>query len=153
MKETRVAVISDSHGLIRPEVIRQVQDCDCVLHAGDIIREMDLDELAAYKPIYAVRGNCDTAPWASRLQGILRFELEGIRFLMVHDRRDAPRNLEDVDVIIHGHTHHYAEERAEGRLWLNPGSCGYPRFGTEVTMAILTIRGREIHPRRIDLPV
>ena len=151
MKETRIAVISDSHGLLRPEVIRRVQECDCVLHAGDILKETDLDELAVYGPVYAVRGNCDYSSWTLRLQGILRFQISGAHFLMVHDRRDAPRDLEGVQIVIHGHTHHYSEEWADGRLWLNPGSCGYPRFGTEATMAILTIRNGGIYPRRIDL--
>ena len=151
MKETRIAVLSDSHGLLRPEVIRRVQTCQAILHAGDIIREMDLEELSLYGPIYAVRGNCDWASWASRLQGILRFEIDGTRFLMLHDRRDIPRDLRDVDVIIHGHTHHYTEEWIDGRLWLNPGTCGVPRFGTEVTMAILTLREGKLSVQRIDL--
>ncbi len=149
----RVAVLSDTHGMLRREVIEQLQGCSHILHAGDIITESDLDELALYGCLFAVRGNNDIwQPWAKHLAGILRFQIGGVRFLMTHDRWDVPRDLNNVDVVICGHTHHYAEEWIEGRLWLNPGSCGRARFGSGVTMARLTIRGGKVYRvERIDL--
>ncbi len=147
----RIAVISDTHGFLRRAVVAQLQDCSCILHAGDIVKETDLDELRTYGNIYAVRGNCDSMPWASGLQGILRFTIGGVNFLMTHDRRDVPRDLQGVNVIICGHTHHYAEEMIDGRLWLNPGSCGRARFGGEVTMAKLIIRNGRIAVLRVNL--
>ena len=141
----RVAVISDTHGLLRRSVVREVQGCACILHAGDIIHESDLDELALYGSLYAVRGNNDI--WmrgVSDLAGFLRFQIGGVSFYMTHERRDVPRNLEGVDAVICGHTHLYSEEWEGGRLWLNPGSCGRARFGGDVTMARLTIRGGKI---------
>ena len=151
--EIRVAVISDTHGLLRRSVVREVQDCVCILHAGDIIRESDLDELALYGSIYAVRGNNDI--WQRGLKdlaGFLRFQIGGVSFFMTHDRWDVPRNLDGVDAVICGHTHRWSEEWIDGRLWLNPGSCGYERFGSAVTMAKLTIRGGKItRVERIDL--
>ena len=141
----RVAVLSDTHGWLRRSVVREVQGCDCILHAGDIIRESDLDELALYGSLYAVRGNNDIwAPGVSELAGTLRFEIGGVSFCMVHDRRDVPRDLTGVDAVIFGHSHRYSEEWKDGRLWLNPGSCGRSRFGGDVTMARLTIRGGKI---------
>ena len=141
----RVAVISDTHGLLRRSVIREVQDCSCILHAGDIIRESDLDELALYGSLYAVRGNNDLWQQGLRdLAGILRFRIGGVSFLMTHDRRDVPRDLTGVDAVIFGHTHRYSEEWTDGRLWLNPGSCGRARFGGDVTMAKLILRGGKI---------
>ncbi len=141
----RVAVLSDTHGWLRRSVVREVQGCDCILHAGDIIRESDLDELALYGSLYAVRGNNDIwEPGVSELAGILRFEIGGVSFCMVHDRRDVPRDLTGVDAVIFGHSHRYSEEWTDGRLWLNPGSCGRSRFGGDVTMARLTIRGGKI---------
>ncbi len=150
---TRVAVLSDSHGLLRRSVIDQLADCTHILHAGDIIRETDLDELSLYGHLYAVRGNCDAWEQGVRnLQGILRFEIAGVSFLMTHDRWDVPRNLGGVNAVICGHTHRYSEEWLDGRLWLNPGSCGRPRFGGEVTMAKLLIRDGKIETiHRIDL--
>ena len=150
-KIIRVAVLSDSHGLLRRAVVHQLQDCEHILHAGDIIREMDLDELRLYGNIYAVRGNCDAfVPGVGDLKGILRFQIGGVSFLMTHDRRDVPRGLEGVDAVICGHTHVYSEERIDGRLWLNPGSCGRARFGGQVSMAKLEIcNGRILRVQRI----
>ena len=142
---TNLAVISDTHGLLRREVVQQLQGCTHILHAGDIIREMDLDELRLYGSIYAVRGNNDL--WQDGLRdlaGILRFEIDGVSFLMTHDRRDVPRNLEGIQVVVCGHTHRYSEEWIDGRLWLNPGSCGRARFGGDITMAKLALQAGKI---------
>ncbi len=149
----RVAVISDTHGMLRRSVVREVQDCACILHAGDIIRESDLDELAVYGSLYAVRGNNDLWSRGVRdLAGFLRFQIGGVSFYMTHDRWDVPRNLSGVDVVVCGHSHRYSEEWIDGRLWLNPGSCGWARFGGDVTMAKLTLRGNKVsRVERIDL--
>ena len=151
--EIRIGVISDTHGMLRREVVAALQGCSHILHAGDIIRETDLDELRLCGRLYAVRGNNDL--WSNGvcdLEDLLQFEIGGVRFLMVHDRRDLPRRLTGTDVIIHGHTHRYSEEWIDGRLWLNPGSCGRSRFGGEVTLAVMTVRdGRVQRVQRIDL--
>ena len=148
-----VAVISDTHGFLRREVVSEIQSCTHILHAGDIIRESDLDELRLYGFIYAVRGNNDL--WQDGLRdlaGVLRFEIAGVSFLMSHDRRDIPRNLEGVQVVVTGHTHRYSQEWIDGRLWLNPGSCGRTRFGGDITMARLVLEaGRILSVHRIDL--
>ena len=150
--EVRVAVISDSHGFLRREVVAEIQDCTHIIHAGDIVKETDLDELRLYGSVYAVRGNNDL--WQSGLKdlaGILRFKIAGVSFLMTHDRYDVPRNLEGIQAVIYGHTHRYSEEWAEGRLWLNPGSCGYARFGGDVTMAKMRLKGgRILKVERVD---
>ena len=151
-KEIRIAVLSDSHGWLRRCVVREVQDCSYILHAGDIIRESDLDELALYGQLYAVKGNNDWWMQGVRdLAGVLRFRIGGVNFLMVHDRMDVPRDLNGVDVVVYGHSHRYSEETKDGRLWLNPGSCGRARFGGDVTMAKLTLQnGRVNRVIRID---
>ena len=141
----RVAVLSDSHGLLRREVVTELQDCTHILHAGDIIRETDLDELRLYGSIYAVRGNNDRwQPGLRDLAGTLWFEIAGVPFVMTHEPYDIPRNLEGVRAVVFGHTHHYSEEWIDGRLWLNPGSCGRARFGGEVTMAKLFLQDGKI---------
>jgi len=87
------------------------------------------------------------------LAGILRFTIGGVSFLMTHDRRDVPRNLEGVQAVIYGHTHRYSEEWIDGRLWLNPGSCGRARWGGEVTMARLRLQNGKIRGiDRIEFP-
>jgi hypothetical protein len=85
------------------------------------------------------------------LAGVLRFRIGGVNFLMVHDRMDVPRDLNGVDVVVYGHSHRYSEETKDGRLWLNPGSCGRARFGGDVTMAKITLQnGRVNRVIRID---
>ena len=152
MNAVNVAVLSDTHGLLREEVVKEIQDCPHIIHAGDIVKETDLDELRLYGSIYAVRGNNDL--WQDGLRNlahVLRFQIEGVSFLMTHDRYDLPRNLEGVQAVIFGHSHCYSEEWLDGRLWLNPGSCGRSRFGSEVTMAKLKLRdGKILSVRRID---
>lgn len=152
--EVRIAVISDTHGLLRRRVVEELKDCTHILHAGDIIHESDLDELALYGNLYAVRGNNDRWMKGVRdLAGYLVFRIGGVTFFMVHDRMDVPRDLTGVDAVIYGHSHRYSEEWIGGRLWLNPGSCGYARFGGDVTMAKLTLRaGRVSKIERIMIP-
>ncbi len=146
------AVLSDTHGLLRREVIAEIADCTHILHAGDIVKETDLDELRVCGRVYAVRGNNDVWQQGLReLAGILRFEIAGVSFLMTHDRCDVPANLEGVQVVIYGHSHRYSEEWIDGRLWLNPGSCGRSRFGGAVTMARLRLRdGKILEVRCVD---
>ncbi len=148
----RAAVISDTHGMLRREVVAELQDCTHILHAGDIIRESDLDELRLYGSIYAVRGNNDRWQEGLRdLAGSLRFSIAGVPFFMTHDPYDVPRNLDGIRAVICGHTHCYREEWIDGRLWLNPGSCGRARFSGGATMAKLLLQeGRILRVQRID---
>ena len=108
----RIAVLSDTHGLLRPEVMEIVNTCDAVLHGGDINTQRIVDELSKDKPLYIVRGNNDKE-WAEQIPVSLRFELDGITFYMVHNKKEIPRNLTGVDVVVFGHSHKYLEERRE----------------------------------------
>ena len=152
MDEVRVAVLSDTHGMLRREVVAELRDCTHILHAGDIVKEMDLEELRLLGSIYAVRGNNDLwQPGLSDLAGVLWFRIADVSFVMTHDRYDIPRNLEGVQAVVYGHSHRYSEEWIDGRLWLNPGSCGRARFGGDVTMAKLRLRaGKILSVQRID---
>ena len=151
--EIRVAVLSDTHGLLRRSVVARLRDCPVILHAGDVIHRCDLDELSVYGSLYAVRGNNDRWMQETRdLSDFLRFQIGGVSFYMTHERWDVPHDLGGIDVVIYGHSHRYSEEWTDGRLWLNPGSCGRARFGGEVTMAKLTLRGGRVSKvERIDL--
>ena len=138
----KIGVISDTHGLLRPEVIEILKDCDCILHAGDVDRPEILDQLRYLGNLYAVRGNND-GDWAKNLSVTLRFRIEGVEFFMTHNRKNVAWNLESAQVVIFGHSHHYFEKMIDDRLWLNPGSCGRSRFGGEVTMTVMEIdKGR-----------
>lgn len=135
----RIGVISDTHGRLRPDTVERLRGVDCILHAGDFDDPTVIEELERLAPLYGVRGNNDLGSWARELPRLMRIDLDGVSFCMTHRRCDVPWNLTGVDVVICGHTHQYSEERILGRLWLNPGSCSYPRpFGAVPTMVLLT---------------
>ena len=132
MKE-KIGIISDTHGLLRPEVLEILKDCKYILHAGDVNKDEILDVLRSMGNLYVVRGNNDK-DWAENLRTSLSFTIGGVKFFMVHNKKDVAWELGDTQVVIFGHTHKYFEKMIDGRLWLNPGSCGRSRFGGEVTM-------------------
>ena len=136
---TKIGVISDTHGLLRKEVIEHLQGCDAILHAGDINKPEILEELRQIAPLYVVRGNNDKGEWAEELPMSLKFEIANQHFFMVHQKKDVPKNLEQVDWVIIGHSHQYLETHEGQVTWLNPGSCGKRRFGLEISMAMIEI--------------
>lgn len=117
----RVAVLSDTHGLLRPEVISAVTGCDAIIHGGDINRQEIIDRLEEIAPVYVVRGNNDKE-WAEHIPESLTFQIEDCRFFLVHNKKYVPEDLTGIDVVVFGHSHKYAEQNIDGRLWLNPGS-------------------------------
>lgn len=144
----RIGIISDTHGLLRPEVLNILKTCDCILHGGDINSPEILDQLRPLASIYAVRGNNDRE-WAEGLAKTLRFQIEGVEFFMTHNKKDVAWDLGNAQVVVFGHTHKYFQERIDGRLWLNPGSCGKRRFDQEITMAVLTAENGNFQVERI----
>lgn len=150
----KIAVLSDTHGLLREQVQEMIGECDAIIHAGDINSQKILDEIVGAGrekvPFYAVRGNNDK-DWAKEIPETLQFELQHVKFFLVHNKKDIPENLSDIQIIIYGHSHKYSEEEKEGRLWLNPGSCGKRRFHQPITMAILTLEDEKWEVERIDI--
>ena len=134
----KIGIISDTHGLLRPEVLKILKTCDCILHAGDVSDPKLLDEIRYLGSIYVVRGNNDR-DWAEGIARTLRFRIEGVEFFMTHNKKDVAWDLGDAQVVIFGHTHKYFEKMIDGRLWLNPGSCGRRRFSQDITMAVMTV--------------
>ena len=134
----RVAVMADTHGVLRPEVERILETCDVIVHAGDFDNQMLYHKLNVNQPLYAVRGNNDRG-WSGGLGQVNRFEIGGVKFIMAHERVDIPSVLKDIQVVIFGHSHMYYQQEISGRLWLNPGSCGYKRFTLPLSMAVMTI--------------
>ncbi|MBQ8640537.1 MAG: metallophosphoesterase family protein [Lachnospiraceae bacterium] len=134
----RVAVLSDTHGMLRQEVKDVLSSCDVILHGGDINKQEILDQLAVFAPVHVVRGNNDKE-WAAELPETLRLELGGVRIFMIHNRRQIREDISECDLVIFGHSHRYLEQKEGTTCWLNPGSCGPRRFHSPVTMALLEI--------------
>ncbi len=149
----RIGVISDTHGLIRDEVRAGLAGCEVILHGGDINSRRILEELEQIAPVHAVRGNNDKE-WAAYLPETLSLELYGLRIFMVHNKKYLPSSLGDRNLVIYGHSHKYEEKQADGRTWLNPGSCGPRRFGQPITMAVLTaVEGNEgFSVEKVEIP-
>ncbi|MCO7514450.1 metallophosphatase family protein [Pseudomonas guariconensis] len=149
----KVGVISDTHGLLRPEALAALQGCELIVHAGDIGKPQILDALAALAPLQVVRGNNDLGlPWAEALEDVRQFDMGGWTTLLVHDKADVPDTLaRDVRVVITGHSHKPCIDWREGRLYLNPGSAGPRRFKLPVSVALLEVSAREVAPRIVNL--
>lgn len=146
----KLAILSDTHGLLRPEVVEHLKTADAILHGGDINKQAIVDELRQYAPLYIVRGNNDWG-WAEDIPHDLTVTLDGVTFCMVHNRKELPLNLAGVDVVVFGHSHKYVEEEKEGILWLNPGSCGPRRFHQEITMMMAELTNGKIHVEKITI--
>lgn len=149
-EKIKMGIISDTHGLLREEVKERLKDCTYIFHAGDVDRPEILDELRTMGFLYVVRGNND-GYWAQKLRRSLNFSVGNVKFFMVHDRKDAAWELGDTQVVIFGHSHKYFCQEIDGRLWLNPGSCGRNRFGGEVTMAVMTVENGSWEVEKIVL--
>lgn len=134
----KIGVISDTHGLLRTEVLNVLSDCEIILHGGDVNSREILDRLNQIAPTYTVRGNNDKE-WAKDLPEQLLLEFYGLRFFMVHNKKAIPKDTSDIDIIIYGHSHRYEEKYIGQQLWLNPGSCGSQRWRLPVTMAVLEV--------------
>lgn len=149
-EKIKIGIISDTHGLLREEVKERLKDCTYIFHAGDVDRPEILDELRTMGFLYVVRGNND-GYWAQNLRRSLNFSVGNVKFFMVHDRKDVAWELGDTQVVIFGHSHKYFCQEIDGRLWLNPGSCGRSRFGGEVTMAVMTVENGSWEVEKIVL--
>ncbi|WP_321885828.1 metallophosphoesterase family protein [Paraburkholderia bannensis] len=137
----RVALVSDTHNLVRPELLSFVQGSDAIIHAGDICDPQVLDQLGRVAPLTAVRGNNDRGAWAEALPVQTVVEIGGIRIGVVHelpDLRGDPAS-QGVAVVVSGHSHKPVQETRDGVLYVNPGSAGPRRFKLPITAAMLTI--------------
>ena len=156
INQMKIGIISDTHGLLRSEVVKALMGCDAILHGGDINRQEILDQLNTLAPVYVVRGNNDKE-WAEHLPLTLDFTLTDLRIFMTHKKKDLPEDLSMFDLVVYGHSHKYAETYMGKTLLLNPGSCGPRRFHQAITMAIAEYTNdsednKPLHVTRIDIP-
>jgi len=137
----RIGIISDTHGLLRPEAQRALQGVHLIIHAGDVGAPEILTQLKLIAPVFAVRGNVDTRPWARELPLTTVVEIAGFNFYVLHNLRelDLKPQAASFDAVISGHTHQADQRLDAGVLYLNPGSAGPRRFHLPVTLALLEI--------------
>lgn len=149
-----VGVISDTHGLLRPEAYAALQGCDLILHAGDIGKISVLDTLGKIAPVVAVRGNVDSGSWADVMPWNQVLDIAGHRVLLLHNIADLAADAEpsqNYDAIVYGHSHQARNDEEDGVLYFNPGSAGPRRFKLPVTVGRLRLNRGKLESEIIDL--
>jgi len=147
----KLGILSDTHGLLRPQVLTALKGCDYIFHGGDINRSEIIETLEEIAPVFVVRGNNDKE-WAEHIPPFIDLELSGLKIYMAHKKKDLPEDLSEYDLVIYGHSHKYAESRHEKTLFLNPGSCGPRRFDQAITMATIDVKDGSLHVTEIQIP-
>jgi putative phosphoesterase len=150
-----IGVISDTHGLLRPQAIAALHGSERILHAGDIDSPEVLAELAKIAPVTAIRGNVDPKQWPSILRQTEMVELGGVSISMIHDlsRLDLRPEAAGIRVVVYGHSHQPRNEEKNGVLYFNPGSAGPKRFNLPVSVGRLLIDEGQVRGELIDLGV
>ena len=148
-----LGVISDTHGLLRPEVLPLFKGVDLILHGGDIGSLDVLEQLRSIAPVVAVRGNNDNAPWAREIPDCETMKFGRVRIYMLHDLKTMKETvaLTDFHVVVSGHSHRPLLERRNGVLFVNPGSAGPRRFKLPVSVARLNIQGSSVKAKLIGV--
>ncbi|WP_206076833.1 metallophosphoesterase family protein [Massilia horti] len=149
----RIGLVSDTHGLLRPETLAFLAGSDHIIHGGDIGNAEILEQLAALAPLTAVRGNNDTAPWATALPETARLRFDAVDVYVIHDLKQLTFDsaAEGLRVVVSGHSHQPAASWRGGVLYVNPGSAGRRRFKLPVAAGELLIDGDRVEARIADL--
>jgi uncharacterized protein len=153
LEKGRIGLISDTHGLVRPEALKALEGVELIVHAGDIGKPEVLDRLQAIAPLAAIKGNNDTAPWARRIPEILDLHVKDRNLRVIHNVRDSEPNLRaaGIDVVISGHSHKPSVQTRDNVLFVNPGSAGPRRFRLPVTVGLLDLGLAEVKAEIIRL--
>ncbi|WP_415878382.1 metallophosphoesterase family protein [Methylomonas sp. TEB] len=151
----RLAIISDTHGLLRPEALAALQGCQRIIHAGDIGKQEVLQRLNELAPVTAVRGNNDKGAWAEELPLSASVTVEQACLYVIHDLAELRIDpvAAGIRVVISGHSHKPSIQERDGVLYLNPGSAGPRRFKLPIAVAELVIRDTTIEARIVNLQV
>lgn len=150
-----IGIVSDTHGVIRPEAVESLKGVQLIIHAGDVGAPEVLDKLRSVAPVVAVRGNMDSGEWASELPKTEAVEFKGVSLYVLHDlsRLDLDPAAAGFSAVISGHTHMPAIEKLNGVFYLNPGSAGPRRFKLPATLALLRIKESVLSPEIIGLEI
>jgi putative phosphoesterase len=148
-----LGIISDTHGLVRPEAIEALRGCDRIVHAGDVGGAHVIEELEAIAPVIAVRGNNDHGDWARKLPDRTTFEVGAARIHVIHDRTevDTATLQSGPTLVVSGHSHRPSVSTESGIVFLNPGSAGPRRFRLPISLARCEISGGRVAARIVTL--
>ncbi len=147
----RIGLISDTHGLLRPQALEAMRGSEHILHAGDIGGPEILAALERIAPVTAVRGNNDVGDWARAIPERDIVDIAGVRIHLVHDLAQADTDLKDVRVVVTGHSHKPKAERRNGVLFVNPGSAGPRRFTLPISVGYLLVRDKTVEAELFEI--
>ena len=150
---TTIGVISDTHGLVRPEALSALDGSSLIIHAGDIGHEAVLEGLGALAPVYPVRGNNDRGVWAEAIPETRVVQVGGVGIYVVHDLHSLVTDelAANIRIVVSGHSHRPVLETRSGIVYLNPGSAGPRRFTLPISLARIVIRGHDVFPELVNL--
>jgi uncharacterized protein len=151
----RIGLISDTHGLMRPEALAALRDSDLLIHAGDIGKPEVIVALRKIAPLVAIKGNNDTGPWARRLPDIKKITAGNMKLYVIHNvnELDFDPASRGFRVVIAGHSHKPVIQMKDNVLFVNPGSAGPRRFKLPICVARLTIQGKSVEAEIIELRI
>jgi hypothetical protein len=148
----KVGLISDTHGLLRPEALAALRGCEHIIHAGDIGDASILEALREIAPVTAVRGNNDRASWAADIPDTAEVTLDGARVYVIHDLNELDRaRAKGCGAVIAGHSHKPGSQTRDGVLYVNPGSAGPRRFSLPISLGFLEIDGAQLDVELLTL--
>lgn len=150
---TRVGLISDTHGLLRPQAVNALRGSDLIIHAGDVGRPEILTALRELAPVIAVRGNIDTADWAGDLPDTTVAEAGTVLLYVLHDVHalDLDPMAAGIHIVVSGHSHQPGQSERNGVLYINPGSAGPRRFQLPVSLALLNVDRKSFKVEFVEL--
>jgi uncharacterized protein len=153
VKTLRIGVISDTHGLLRPEALAALRGSDFIVHAGDIGDPDILTRLGEIAPVTAIRGNVDREAWAKKIPATNVLEVQGVSIYILHSLGglDLKPEIAGFSVVVYGHSHVAKLEAKNGVLYFNPGSAGPRRFQLPVTVGRLTVKDGKVSGETVEI--
>jgi len=155
LKTGRIGVISDTHGLVRPEALSALKSSELIIHAGDIGKGEVLTALKSIAPVIAIRGNNDREAWAKKMPDIFQLRVNDVRIYIIHNVNDLEIDpaADDFSAVISGHSHKPDIVNHDQLLFLNPGSAGPRRFKLPVTVARMDIHRSQLRAKIVELKI
>ena len=155
LRSGRVGLISDTHGLLRPEALGALKGSELIIHAGDIGKPEVLESLTSIAPVIAIRGNNDRGPWMKKLPDVFNAEINGVKIHVIHNVKEMESDPlgDGFKLVVSGHTHKPSAVNRDGIVFINPGSAGPRRFKLPVTVARLNLGSKIPGARIIELKV
>lgn len=149
----KIGFISDTHGILREEVIEHLKGCDYIIHAGDISKEKVLNKLKEIGTTIVVKGNNDKEEdeYTHELNDHEIVNINGFKIYVVHNKKDIPKDLEDINMVVFGHSHKYFDSYEDNVRFFNPGACGKRRFSLPLTIGIGTLENGSLYIEKVEI--